>query len=58
MMTMKQVVRLQAGQVALPNEVLEALGIRSGDFVVLYQMGEEIQMRRYKPSHDHVALGI
>lgn len=34
------------GTVKIPPEVLEAAGIRPGDAVVLYQMGDEIHMQR------------
>jgi len=57
-MTLKQVVRLQGGQISLSTEVLQALGISAGDSVVLYQMGDEIEMRRHEIEKDQTASGL
>ncbi|MCL4520597.1 MAG: AbrB/MazE/SpoVT family DNA-binding domain-containing protein [Firmicutes bacterium] len=57
-MMLKQVVRLQGGQISLSTEVLQALGISAGDSVVLYQMGDEIQMRRHEIEKDQTASGL
>lgn len=46
-MNANPIVSVEGGKVALPREVLEACGISSGDSVVLYQMENEVHIRKY-----------
>ena len=46
-MNSNPIVSVEGGKVALPREVLEACGISSGDSVVLYQMENEVHIRKY-----------
>lgn len=53
----KFTVRMEDGQIVIPPEVLEAAGVRPGDSVMLYRMGDELQIRKHEAGKEPVAAG-
>jgi hypothetical protein len=56
-MTTKMIVAMQGGSVVLSKEILAQAGIRIGEAVVCYQMGDELHIRKCRAEEVEMAAG-